>query len=140
MGIRKRKTWRCFHCDEVFYSRKAAWAHFGDDSYCAKEVPACVDPLREDEKKRITDLREAQRYALDMENEAMDMENEARELSDRVDNLEMELSEFKAHTKSSSIHELRMKLDSDKGRLATAEMLIQAIREKAPHVYREIIC
>ena len=104
MGIRKRKTWRCFHCDEVFYSRKAAWAHFGDDSYCAKEVPACVDPLREDEKKRITDLREAQRYALDME-------NEARELSDRVDNLEMELSEFKAHTKSSSIHELRMKLD-----------------------------
>lgn len=35
---------------------------------------------------------------------------------------------------------LRMKLDSDKGRLATAEMLIQAIREKAPHVYREIIC
>lgn len=89
-----RKSWRCFHCDEIFRSRKAAWAHFGDDSYCTKELPACIDPLRNDEKKRITDLREAQKYALDME-------NEARELDDRVDGLEMELAEFKALTKSS---------------------------------------
>jgi hypothetical protein len=130
--MKKRKSWRCFHCDEIFRSRKAAWAHFGDDSYCTKELPACIDPLRNDEKKRITDLREAQKYALDME-------NEARELDDRVDGLEMELAEFKALTKSSTINELRMKLDSEQGRIVTAEALIEAVRSKAPDIYREVI-
>ena len=130
--MKKRKSWRCFHCDEVFRSRKAAWAHFGDDSYCSKEVPACIDPLRQDEKKRITDLREAQKYALDME-------NEARKHSDRVDDLEMELGEFKSLTKCRSVHDLRMTLDSAQGELITARELIKAVREKAPEVYAEII-
>ncbi len=32
-----RKQWRCFHCDEVFESRKFAAEHFGTDC----ETPAC---------------------------------------------------------------------------------------------------
>ncbi len=130
--MRKRKSWRCFHCNEVFRSKKAAWAHFGDDSFCTKEVPACIDPLRYDEKKRITELREAQKYALDME-------NEAREHSDRVDEVEMELDNFRALTKCTTVHELRMKLDSERGRIITAEALIEAVRSKAPEVYAEVI-
>lgn len=30
--------WRCFHCDEVFYSRETAAEHFGYDESC---TPAC---------------------------------------------------------------------------------------------------
>lgn len=32
-----RKQWRCFHCDEVFTSRRCAASHFGADG----DVPAC---------------------------------------------------------------------------------------------------
>ena len=45
------KSWRCFHCDEVFTDRKDAVEHFG--SSCT-DVPACqVDAkrLRELEKQ-----------------------------------------------------------------------------------------
>ena len=52
------KTWRCFHCDEGFRSRRSAQDHFGLD-YEEQELPACVDPLRYDEEKRLTQLREA---------------------------------------------------------------------------------
>src|SRR3569623_128583 len=33
-----RKTWRCFHCDEVFTSHKWALEHFGAD---CSATPAC---------------------------------------------------------------------------------------------------
>lgn len=33
-----RKTWRCFHCDEVFYSERQAAIHFGNAEY---DHPAC---------------------------------------------------------------------------------------------------
>lgn len=36
--FRGRKQWRCFHCDDVFYSAKLAQEHFGSD--CGS-VPAC---------------------------------------------------------------------------------------------------
>jgi hypothetical protein len=52
------KRYRCFFCDEVFTDRKAAWLHFGDEN-CTSDVPACVDPLRLDEKMRMNRLREA---------------------------------------------------------------------------------
>lgn len=126
------KTWRCFHCDEVFRSRRAAWEHFGPDQYCEKLPPACIDPLRSDEKARLTELRDAQRYAFECEESAHSAE-------DRADDLARELDEYKALTKCSNVHELRMKLDSDLGRLVTAEALIEAVRDKAPEIYQEII-
>lgn len=36
--FRGRKQWRCFHCDDVFYSAKLAQEHFGDD---CSQTPAC---------------------------------------------------------------------------------------------------
>ena len=128
----KRKTWRCFHCDDVFQSRKAAWAHFGPDQDCEKLPPACIDPLRADEKARLTELREAQEYAFQCQESANGKE-------DRLDGLEWELAEFKSLTKCDSIHALRMALDSAEGELITARALIAAVREKAPEVYAEVI-
>ena len=55
------KVWRCFFCDEVFRSRKAAHEHFGDEN-CETDPPACIDPLRTDEKRRLTELREARKH------------------------------------------------------------------------------
>ncbi len=129
---RKRKTWRCFHCDDVFRSRKAAWAHFGPDQDCEKLPPACIDPLRADEKARLTELREAQEYAFQCQESANGKE-------DHLDDLERELAEFKSLTKCGSIHALRMTLDSAEGELITARTLIAAVREKAPEVYAEVI-
>ena len=129
----KRKTWRCFHCDDVFRSRKAAWAHFGPDQDCEKlPPPACIDPLRADEKARLTELREAQEYAFQCQESANGKEA-------RLDDLERELAEFKSLTKCDSIHALRMALDSAEGELITARALIAAVREKAPEVYAEVI-
>jgi hypothetical protein len=128
----KRTTWRCFHCNEVFRSRKSALAHFGSEDFCKKDPPACIDPLRYDEKQRLTELRDAQHYALEME-------ESARESEDKVEMLEMELDEFKALTKCQSVHDLRMLLDSQQGELITARALIDAVRDKAPEVYAEII-
>ena len=128
----KRKTWRCFHCDDVFRSRKAAWAHFGPDQDCEKLPPACIDPLRADEKARLTELREAQEYAFQCQESANGKE-------DHLDDLERELAEFKSLTKCDSIHALRMTLDSAEGELITARALIAAVREKAPQVYAEMI-
>lgn len=127
-----RKHWRCFHCDEVFRSRKAAWAHFGPDDGCEKMPPACVDLLRTDEKARMAELREAQQYAL----ECQESVNAAE---DRADDLERELDEFRRLTKCRNIHELRMAMDSAEGELQTARMLIDAVRTKAPDVYAEVV-
>jgi hypothetical protein len=132
MKTRKRKSWRCFHCDEVFHSRKAAYAHFGPDEDCEKLPPACVDPLRTDEKARITELREAQDYALQCQ-------ESANRAEDKIDDLARELDEFKSLTKCHSVGDLRMTLDSAQGELITARELIKAVREKAPEVYAEVI-
>ena len=130
--MKKRKSWRCFHCDEVFRSRKSAYAHFGPDQDCEKLPPACIDPLRSDEKARLTELREAQDYALKCQESANIAE-------DKIDDLERELSTFKGLTKCHSGSELRMKLDSAQGELITARELIKAVREKAPQIYAEVI-
>lgn len=129
---RKRKTWRCFHCDEVFRSRKASYAHFGPDQDCEKLPPACIDPLRKDEKARLTELREAQDYALKCQESANAFE-------DKLDDAERELDAFRSFTKCRSSHELRMNLDSAEGERITARALIDAVRAKVPDIYAEII-
>lgn len=48
--------YRCFHCEEVFTTREDAYDHFGPDEGCEKLPPACIDPLRHDEKERIKEL------------------------------------------------------------------------------------
>lgn len=73
------KRWRCFFCDEVFTSRKAGWEHFGDQN-CTGDVPACIDPLRHDEKARLNELREAREYAMKMQREAEEAQADADQL------------------------------------------------------------
>jgi len=80
----KAKRWRCFFCDEVFTSRREAYLHFGDDNSCAPDVPACVDPLRSDEKARMKELREAIDHGLQMQIRA-----------EKVDDLESQISQFR---------------------------------------------
>lgn len=113
MSKHKRKAWRCFHCDEVFRSRKSAYSHFGPDQDCEKLPPACVDPLRADEKSRLTELREAQDYAFKCQEALADSE-------DKLDDLERELDAFMGLTKCRSSHELRMNMDSVEGERITA--------------------
>jgi hypothetical protein len=73
------KQWRCFFCDEVFKTRREAADHFGE-SLCDADVPACVDPLRTDEKLRLKELRDARAHAMKMQHEAEEVQNEADEL------------------------------------------------------------
>lgn len=131
-AAKRRKQWRCFHCDEVFRSRKAAWAHFGPDQECEKLPPACIDPLRADEKARLTELREAQEYAF----QCQEAGNAAE---DKVDDLARELDEFKSITGCRTIHELRMWLDSLNGRVVTANALIDGFRKASPELAEKII-
>ncbi len=130
--MKPRKTWRCFHCDEVFRSRKQALLHFGDADYEGRDVPACVDPLRTDEKARMNELREAQRYALQCQ-------EESREADDRAEQAECELIEFKRITKCNSAYELRMWLDYQQGRVVTADALIEGFRQQDPQRFAEVI-
>lgn len=69
------KVWRCFFCDEVFRIRKDAYEHFGEQN-CESDPPACIDPLRTDEKARLKELREAREVAL----KAMNARDRAEEL------------------------------------------------------------
>lgn len=112
----KRKTWRCFYCDEVFRSRRAAWLHFGDDG-CIQDPPACIDPLRHDEKERMRELREARAWAMERDRRAMDLE-------DKIDQVNAEFDKFKRLTTCKTVHDLRMWLDSQQGRVVTANALI----------------
>lgn len=128
----KTKAWRCFHCDEVFRSRKAAWAHFGPDDGCEKLPPACIDPLRHDEAARLKELREAQEYALQCQ-------ESANRAEDKMDDIERELAEFKSITGCQGVHDLRMWMDSQQGRVITANTLIDGFRKAAPQLAAEII-
>ena len=128
----KRKVWRCFHCDEVFRSRKRARLHFGGDEYEVKEVPACIDPLRTDEKARLDEVRNANEHALSCQRLATQADEQAEELSRTLD-------EFKRITSCKTTHELRMWMDTQQGRVVTADALIEAIRATAPSLYAEVI-
>ncbi len=91
-----------------------------------------MDPLRTDEKTRITELREAQEYAFQCQEEIGVAE-------DKADDLARELDEFKSLTKCHNSHELRMRLDSVEGELLTARALIAAVHDKAPDLYAEVV-
>jgi hypothetical protein len=123
----KRKTWRCFHCDDVFRSRKAATLHFGSDEYEAKDLPACIDPLRADEKARMDAVRKAEQYAL----ACQESRNQAEI---RAEDAESELAQFKHVTGCRSIHDLRMWLDSQQGRVVTANALIAGFPRASPEL------
>lgn len=100
--------------------------------YEAKETPACIDPLRKDEKARINELREAQKYA-------QQCQEEARTAEDRLYDAARELEEFKSITGCKTAHDLRMWMDSQQGRVVTANTLIEGFRKAAPELVEEIV-
>jgi len=53
----KRKHWRCFFCDEVFRTRKAATEHFGAGDY-ESETPLCVEAATTAKRKLVLKSRE----------------------------------------------------------------------------------
>ena len=59
----RNRTWRCFHCGDVFRNPKHAASHFGLDQF---QEPGCVAVLRHSESHlldRIRDLEaELRRY------------------------------------------------------------------------------
>jgi hypothetical protein len=88
--------------------------------------------LRADEKARLAELREAQDYALKCQ-EFANSEGE------RADMAEYEINEFRRITGCRSTHELRMWMDSQQGRVVTAEALIDGFRRAAPELAAQII-
>lgn len=81
---------------------------------------------------RLQELRKAQEYTMQCQQSANTAEDENEVLG-------LELGEFKRLTKCHNAHELRMAMDSAEGELLTARALINAVREKAPDVYAEVI-
>ena len=128
----KAKTWRCFHCGDVFRSRKQARLHFGTDEYEEKQPPACVDPLRGDEKAWMDRLREAEQYALKCQ-------EDAAQSADRADMAEQELAEFRRITECANTHELRMWMDYQRGRVVVADALSAGFRKAVPELAAQII-
>ena len=51
-----RKQWRCFFCDDVFRSPKAASLHFGTFGSCEPDVTACK--LMSDQARVLEYIRE----------------------------------------------------------------------------------
>jgi hypothetical protein len=45
---RLTKSWRCFHCGELFTDQESARIHFG---FVTMYEPGCIDPLHSDEKE-----------------------------------------------------------------------------------------
>ena len=80
----------------------------------------------------MAELRNAQVYA-------QHMEASAREFEDNADDLARELDEFKKITGCHSVHDLRMWMDSQHGRVVTANSLIEGFREKDPELAATII-
>ncbi len=80
------KRWRCFFCDEVFTTRRDAWLHFGDTT----DLPTCVDPLREDERARMNEVRE-------LRDEVIRQQAVAEEFSDSKDLLDSLYEELRRY-------------------------------------------
>lgn len=124
--------WRCFHCDEVFTTRQDAYDHFGPDEGCEKLPPACIDPLRLDEKGRMKELRDSQDWALKCNQNLMACE-------DSMDILVRELAGVKEITGCDSLIELRNWMDSNQGRVVTANALIEGFKKADPELAARII-
>jgi hypothetical protein len=123
--MERSKVWICFHCGEHFGNPYLASAHFGPTS---DSRPACV---LIQERGMLYELREHERRHSEMLDRAVRAE-------ENVEFLEGELAEFR-RIAGGGLHELRMKMDSLQGEAITARVLIEAIRDRAPQIYEEVI-
>ncbi len=68
-----KKSWRCFHCDEVFTVEQEAKDHFAIEGI----PPMCVDPLTKDEKARMVVVRKLESELAKWRNENEQLDHEA---------------------------------------------------------------
>lgn len=64
------KTWRCFHCGDVFRNPRHAAAHFGYDEL---QEPGCVAVLRHGESHLLDRIRDLQERLHRYENDDSDI-------------------------------------------------------------------
>ena len=107
-----RKTWRCFHCDEVFKSRKAAAEHFGEGNYEA-EIPLCVEAASTEQKQLILTNRE-------MWETIQKAEGEIESLEDRLNHFEYVTRKL-TKKPSGTAHDLEHEFDFMQGLIIAAE-------------------
>lgn len=88
-AARATAGWKCFFCDEVFTDRHEAYLHFGEEN-CSSDVPACVDPLRTDEKARMNQVRQ-------LMEDVQKARQELAEMEDAKENYEAVWSEIRRY-------------------------------------------
>lgn len=109
---RKRKTWRCFHCDDVFTTRKQAAEHFGDGNY-EVEIPPCVEAATIEQKALILTNRE-------MWERVQKAESEIESLEDRLSHFEYVARKL-TNKPSATAHDLEHEFDFMQGQVIAAE-------------------
>lgn len=118
--------WTCFHCGETFTTVGSASDHFGASP---EEQPGCLVKVGiGEERGLLMALRKEQ--------------DECRKLSGELESVDcklQELAEFKRVTGCESVNDLRMWLDSNAGRVVTANALIEGFRERSPEIFAEVI-
>ena len=121
--------WTCYHCGETFTTWGSAEDHFGKTP---ASKPGCLLKVQFGNERGLEmELRK-------VESDRDEWKARALAAEDREESLQGNLAEFE-RVAGGRVHELRMKLDSIQGRVLTADALIEAIRDKAPGLYSEII-
>lgn len=65
-----RRTWRCFHCGDVFRTSRHAASHFGLDEL---QTPGCVAVLRHGEGHLLDRIRDLEEQLARYRNEDSDL-------------------------------------------------------------------
>jgi hypothetical protein len=114
------KSWRCFHCDEVFTTKAEARDHFGPDAgfHFGQESPACIEKLTAGEKALVVEVREARA--------------EAGRTAAENDLLGQQLAGFEASLRqrfngAASVHDAFNLYDSMEGRALAAEVEVERL-------------
>jgi uncharacterized protein (DUF3084 family) len=107
-----RKIWRCFHCDEIFKSRKKAAEHFGEGNYEA-EIPLCVEAATTEQKALVLTNRE-------MWERVQKAESEIENLEGRLDHFEYVARKLTKKA-SATAHDLEHEFDFMQGQVIAAE-------------------
>ncbi|MFZ5783933.1 MAG: hypothetical protein ACOY4R_27360 [Pseudomonadota bacterium] len=69
------KSWRCFHCGDVFRNPRHAASHFGIDEL---QTPGCVAVLRHGESHLLDRIRDLEERLRRYENEDSDIQRWAQ--------------------------------------------------------------
>lgn len=126
---RPKYGWTCFHCGETFTTVGSAQDHFGASP---DREPGCLIRVKYGNERGLEmELRKA-------EQREEKLREELRLAETRIEGMEYRLLGWEAIAPST--HQLRMDMDSMRGREITANALIEGIRNRIdPKLFAEII-